>query len=348
MRRALSLSALLLPLLLALLVALTPRSAAAPTGPCGAGCINFVINVHDTGHVADSARTLDHLVDIYTRHGVKGELYLTGPMVELYAATEPALLRRLATSGMTISYHVRAPHPLVTGFDDRLRGLSDAQIEATLRDYETFGLDRATGELRRDRPGGYALVAQAMGQAPVTVVAPNSDTRVREAALRVYASLGAKAVVWYHERGTDLAAPLVRRQGLVVRPSDFSVTRWGAGAKAQFWWNRFTEDPAYVPLTYLQRQLRSWSAARPPFVTSLIHENNFYRDGAESWTLSYYGDKHKTTPLRPPFDLNPKEMSRPRSAADQAAIWSAYEDLVRWSAANLRVVTGAELAAMAP
>jgi hypothetical protein len=315
---------------------------------CHPACMEFVVNVHDIFHVDESADTILRLIAIFSRHHVKGEFYVTGPMVALYQAARPDVITALKSSGMTISYHVRPPHPLVTGFDGQLRDLSDADLERTLRDYETYGLDLTTGELQRDRPGGYTLATQAFGTAPVTVVAPNADPRVRLAALRVYRSMGARSVMWYHEEGASLDAPLVRRQGLLVRPSDFSVTRWAAGGKPeQFWWNRLSDTPGYAPLPWLRDQLGEWSAARGPFVTALIHENNFYRDGAESWTLAYYADKEKTRPLPPPWTSHPEERSRVRSPAARDAIFDAYEDMVAWAAANMQVVTAVELEKMA-
>jgi hypothetical protein len=327
--------------------AVIPEVIVPVANPCPEGCINFVVNVHDVNHVNDSADTLIHLADIYTRQGVKGEFYLTGPMVELYKAQRPDVIERLRASGMTISYHVRAPHPLVNGFEGKLAGLADADREALLRDYETFSLDRATGELDRTKPGGYTLVKNTFGSV-VTVVTPNKDPRNKLAALNVYRSMGARAVVWYHEEQASAANPITTRGGLVVRPSDIGLTRWlDPGGIEQFWWNRVGRDPSFNPVSRLKERLGAWSAPRGAFVTSLVHENNFYRSGPEGWTLSYYSAKDKDTPLPPPWNLNPKEESRVRGMEEQARIWEAYEDVVRWSAGNLRVVTGAELADMA-
>jgi hypothetical protein len=55
----------------------------------------------------------------------------------------------------------------------------------------------------------------------------------------------------------------------------------------------------------------------------------------------------KGPPLSPPFKLDAPDVSRPRPKAEQEKIWKAYEDLVAWSGANLRVVTSKELVRMA-
>ena len=314
--------------------------------------ISFAVNVHDVTHLSESAATLHRLMDVFTRHGVKGDFYLTGPMVKLYAESHPDVLARLSETGMTVSYHVRPPHPLVSGFDAPLRGLDDDALDAALRAYESHGLDLATGGLVTSEKGGYALATEALGTAPVTVVAPIDDPRIKDAALRNYREMGAWACVLYHETGTDPDEPFAFREGLLVRPSDFSVTRWKAGGVAEdaFWWNMLGSrwGETYVPLTYLSARLESWSGSRPPFVTSLIHENNFVRRGPEGWTPIYYdGTGEARVPKEPPFDLGAKDLSTLRPEAEREAIFAAYEEMVAWAAREMQVVTSRDLVTLA-
>ena len=318
--------------------------------------VQFVVNVHDTVHIDESAATLLRATALFEKYGVAGDFYLTGPMVRLYAEKHPEVLERLKHSQMTVSYHVRPPHPLYSGFDQRLKGVSDAQIKQTLGDYETYGLNLATGDLVRGEAGGYTLVAETLGRAPVTVVAPNSDQRIKTAAWEVYRSLGAQVGVFFHETGTQPERPFEWRNGLLVRPSDFSVTRWKAGTLSNqggdndpFWWNMLTGSHAaeYNPAAYLKQRLAAWAHDRPALVTSLIHENNFARKGAEAWTLSYYSDTEKTRALASPFDLNAPDASKARSAAEQDTVWAAYEEMVAHAATNLRVVTSEDILALA-
>ena len=100
---------------------------------------------------------------------------------------------------------------------------------------------------------------------------------------------------------------------------------------------------AYNPTRYLKERLGGWSGERPPFVTALIHEDNFYRKGATPWALIYYEDPEKGGPCTPPFDLDAPDPSRPRSAENREAIWTAYEELVAYAAGNLDVVTSEDL-----
>ncbi len=334
-------------------------SNAGAFGLEGPGYITFVINVHDTVHVDESADTILRLIGIYEKYGVRGDFYLTAPIVKAYSESRPDVIERLQSSNMTISYHVRAPHPLHSGFDKSLRGLDGAALASTLRDYETYALDPATGDLFKDQPGGYTYVAQVFGRSPVSAPTPNKDPQIKAAAEKIYASLGAQMTLLYHEEGTDLNKPFVWVNGLLVRPSDFSITRWTlpgsqkvAHDEEPFWWNMLNtpEAGSYNPSAYLQQRLAEWSgsgADRPPIITSLIHENNFSRSGPEGWSGRYFTGGDESRPLEPPFDLFAPDSSTLRSDAGQEAIWSAYEQMVAWASQNLMVVTSQDIVELA-
>ncbi len=317
------------------------------TGTPPRAYMNFVVNVHDWKNIHDSAATILRLVDLFERYGVRGEFYLTAPMVRAYQDQHPEVIARLRDSDMTISYHVRAPHPATPGFDGVLKGLSDADLASTLRDYETYRLDMTTGGLNRSEPGGYRYVAEVLGRPPV--VASHAQQRLRPVGLPIYASMGAGMTVTYHEEGTDPDQPFVWEQGLLERPSDLSVTRWAldSNSKPNFWWNYLERGVGDPPLVYLKQQLEGWQGARPPFVTTLIHENNFYRSGATPFAEVYYTDKSKKHALQAPFDLNAPDPSRARSQANQEQIWAAYEDMLRYAATELQVVTSADILQLA-
>ena len=89
--------------------------------------------------------------------------------------------------------------------------------------------------------------------------------------------------------------------------------------------------------------------ARAPFITSLIHENNFYRSGPVGWSSIYYSveQNKRKLPVSPPYDLNAPDPSHLRSEKDREAIWQAYEALVAYAAQNLNVVTSQDILMMA-
>jgi len=97
---------------------------------------------------------------------------------------------------------------------------------------------------------------------------------------------------------------------------------------------------------------QSWQASgatRLPFITALIHENNFPRRGPEGWTSFYYEIDAGTCgdPLPPPWDLSAPDPSQLRPTTEQEAIWAAYEALVAYAAAHLDVVTSGDLVHLA-
>ncbi len=332
-----------------------PNNLTTQPSDCKSGYMTFAVNTHDIRYVSNSADTILRLVDIFEKHalsnvegdGVRGDFYLTAPMVELYAAQRPDVIARLRDSQMTISYHVRPPHPAYPGFDARLKNLDDKTLEQTLRDYETYRMDLTTGNLDKSQVGGYKYVAQVFGRTPVVASPQSGDRRIRAAMLKIYAEMGAKMLVAYHEEGTDIAKPFVYEQGLLQRPSDFSITRVKMeNGRENFWWNLSVtpRGDEFNPTKMLQTKLAQWNALRAPFVTALIHEDNFYRSGTP-WQVFFYDANDK--PLSPPYNLNAPDDSKPRTPTQTDVIFKAYEELVAYAAQNLCVVTSADIVALA-
>lgn len=317
--------------------------------------ISFIINVHDWIHADESADILLKLVDLFEKYNVRGDFYFTAEVTRKLVEERPDVIERFKNSDMTISYHIRPPHPLYTGFDSRLQNLSDTELHQTLLDYETYALDLETGDLDRSQAGSYTYVAQVFGRNPVVAAAPNNDQRIKDTAQKIYASLGAQMTILYHEEGTKVEQPYEYVNGMLVRPSDFSVTRTTSiDGSDNFWWNFMSKPNAeeYNPTKMLQSQLAEWESrnyGRAPFITSLIHENNYYRSGAEAWSSIYFTMEkgQKTDPLLPPFDLNAPDPSKLRSPEEQQSIFAAYEELVAYAAAHLTVVTSEDILKLA-
>src|SRR5262249_60406539 len=115
---------------------LASSGAGAKTPPSSKGSITFVANTHDYGRVDRSADTVLRLIDVFGRYQVRGDFYLTAQAVEAYARSRPEVIRRLVDSQMTISYHLRPPHPGYPGFEYLLQERQGQALEAALRDYE--------------------------------------------------------------------------------------------------------------------------------------------------------------------------------------------------------------------
>ena len=239
---------------------------------------------------------------------------------------------------------------------ERMAQMPDEALLQALRDDETYRLAMSTGELLRDQPGGYQYVAQTFGRKPVALGVPARGPRLKATARRVYREFGAKVIVEHHESGTQMDVPFEYLGRLLLRPSDFSVTRWalpggpkGRKGRGQFWWNMVNTPlaEAYNPTGFLKKRLAEWNGTRPPLITCIIHENNFFRQRMTPFTYIYWSDSRKNQALKPPYDLNARDGSEPRSAQNIKQIWDAYEAVVAFSAANLRVVTSEDIASMA-
>lgn len=314
--------------------------------------MSFVINTHDWIRGEDSADIILKLIELFEQHGIHGDFYLTDPVTRYYAEHRPDVLERLCNSNMTISYHVRPPHPLNQGFDQSLQGLDGQALYDAIYAAETQRLDLATGRLIPDEVGGYRYVAEACGRNPVALGIPNGNPAIRAAAMEVYTDLGAQMIILEHEVGAEL-----RQVGeLWSRPSDFSVTRWttpNQQVDEAFWWNMLDSPHAtdYDPIAYLTANLEAWTAERPAYVTSLIHENNFYWQDSSPWDgiFTEMITPGESRPLRPPFDLDAPPVGSYRSAENQALIWETYAALVSHVASQpiIQVVTSADIVQIA-
>lgn len=75
------------------------------------GYMTFAVNVHDWVHPDERAGTLGRLMDVFERWGVRGDFHFTPEVARAHVEHHPAAVARVHSSAMTISYHVRPPHP---------------------------------------------------------------------------------------------------------------------------------------------------------------------------------------------------------------------------------------------
>lgn len=329
----------------------TATTVAPPAASQPSGFMNFVVNVHDFTRLDDSADTLLKLVDIFKRNQVKADFYFTGPYVQVCAEKRPDVIRAIREAGMGIGYHTRPPHPISGGYEGALKTMNDDEAAAELRRWETQAMDLATAKLIAGRSGGYQLVKDSFGTAPVCVSPLAGNPRFKRMMLQLLAGMGAKMVVQYHESGTDLEHPYQWMEGLLARPSDFSITRWPGRSETEesFWWNRLggpNADPVtFDPVAKLKAQLAAWRGNRAPFITALIHDSDLKYSGGPGWQTIYAGPNRR--PKAPPYDLKAPDRAQPRSAEERELILKNYAALVAYAAANLRVVTAADIVALA-
>lgn len=270
----------------------------------------FSINVQDFSHPAESAAVLDKIITLHESLDVPVDIYLTDAMVKIYAEQYPALLDRLKTSPVVaVSYHYRAPRPYANNYDwlGLRNTTSDQQYETILR-YETHAVDPVTGQTT-DEAGGYQYVASLIGYNPYTASSIASG-ELDNAVMRVFRDLGARMTV-VHGRALNLGDI---KDGLLVRPEHYDYMLFQFAG----------EDPVTAFESALAQARNAQDSRAPYFVGVKMHDNDFFAE--QSAWLTVYVDGGK----RPNWD--PSLVSPLLSTAEQAAMWTLYEQTVRYVA----------------
>lgn len=325
-------------------------SSPSSKSPTAKAYINFVINVQNFRYLSSSAEVVTKLCSTFSKFGVKGDFYLTGPMTQLYNKSHADIFSKLKQQG--ICYHSRPPHAIFDGFDGKLDGLTGDSLTSKINDFESQWLDLETGQLDSTKKGGFTLLKSLVGKAPTCVAVPNSNDTIKAAACAWYKTNGARSIVWYHKAQELGSNPFQTKNGLLSRPSDVVVDQWKASGEssATLWWNRYADGfpPADgKPHQYIEQKIATWQGKRAPFVTVLIHENNFTRNGADPWLNTYWKDKEKTQPRSAPFDLEAEDPSKRRGDEEQSRLLQAYSNMVEFCATNYTVVTMDDVCDMA-
>ncbi len=272
--------------------------------------LSFSLNVHDFGYPDLSAATVNRVIDIHESLAVPVDIFLTTTMVDLFADDYPTLMERLRTSPeVAVSYHVRPPKPYYTGYDWMdLRSLAGDQVYAIVMDYETHGLDLATGR-PTTLPGGFAKLASLIGRPPY-IVGALADAPLVTPVDRVFADLGATMRV-VHNRVVNAGES---RDGLYSRPEHVDLKLYEHAG----------EQPSAVLEAALAQAHAAQGALAPYFVGVKMHDNDFFATRC-AWGVIYMGSDRT-----PPWDVTYRASLK--SKATQAALWTLYEGTVSYAA----------------
>jgi len=331
--------------------------------------VNFAVNCHDWLDPDLSSAAVLRAARGFAKHDVRGDFYVTEPLAYAWAEKAPGTLEELKKLGMGFGYHHRPPHPVWFDSEQRRRILSLPSEDAwrEMERYETWRLDLETGGLITSVKGGYSGTAQLVGGPPLVLGAGAAAPHLVAWDREILRKMGARMLVAHHSGG-DPRYPLLWWQGMLARPSDFSVVRVppnsrqraaniqvlprgvAAGEEAgNFWWN-VTDDPEaqeHAPAKYLRRKLEGLAKDRLTFVTCLIHEDNWYKQGT-SWDGTYFEDRGRKQPRQPPFKPESRRMVRLRAEEERARIWAWWEDLAAAASGDprIRVMTAGDLLAL--
>ncbi len=301
-------SPLALPALALLLLAAAPALADDP--PREEYAI-FSINVQDFSYPQRSAATVRKILEIHEKYEVPVDFYLTGTIAQCYETVAPDLVERIARSPLaSVCYHVRPPAPYYVRYD--WMGLSEkdrAEQVRVVREYETHGLDLATGKPTAE-DGGYAALAKSAGYAPVCA-SLQSDGALSRAVQSVFVDLGLRMMAVHGTRGINLGD---RRDGTYLRPEHFDLKLF-----------HYPERTARDLVEDAFAQARRAEGARAPYFVGIkMHDNDFFAEES-AWVTVYQRGRRS-----PPWD--PSRRSPLLAEEDQADMWRHYESTVAWVA----------------
>ncbi|MFH1928347.1 MAG: hypothetical protein ABIK79_09310, partial [Chloroflexota bacterium] len=174
--------------------------------------VNFFFHCEDFISVHSQHATL-RLVELFERHGLKADFYLTGMVVERMLAESPEAIDAFKRTGMPISYHSdhHAPFPTIW---QRVRDLGwDEAVELALFQ-ENGHLNPCTGELTDGRPNQMSLITETFGRPPVVSIgaaAAHAPSPIRYA----HHQMGVPMAAVVDSTGPMLGLPLVWQNGML-------------------------------------------------------------------------------------------------------------------------------------
>lgn len=288
----------------------TPAAPPSTAAPATQDYVTFSINAQDFAYPELSIALLHKIITLHEQYQIPVDIYLTTTMTDLYAAQAPDLIERLKTSPVvSVSYHVRPPKPYHTKYDWLgLAQMSPAQQYDTIMNYETHGLDLATGQPTA-ASGGYQLLSDILGYNPY-IASVLADAELGTAARTVFKDLGASFTI-VHGRAINLGDTL---DGLYIKPEHYDYKLF------EF----VGQDAATAFENALAEAHKADGAHAPYFVGVKMHDNDFFAEKS-AW-LTVYVDGGK----RPPWNANLKSPLLSAEAQDQ--MWKLYESTVAYAA----------------
>lgn len=295
--------------------------------------ITFNINCHDFSDVDLSAKTVTNLIDLFEARNLKAEFYFTDLLFREYMKKYPHIIKRLKKLNMTISYHLRAPHPVTfkSPMTRYLTSLPKEQLLEELRKYETHGINPVTGKANTSGEGGYAYMKSVIGYPPPVAGLNAKDKILEEAELQVLKEMGLRMTVKGHEK-----QKLAFRGDILIRPAGFGISRLQGDTP---WY----ASPSLVDVS-------SSLQGNQGFGLVNIHEADFYTTKPGFYAIYYelFGER-ESRPKNPPFDLTAtSKWCRKKTKEEQAALWSKYTEILDYVASHseIKVITSSDIIRM--
>ncbi|MFH0818454.1 MAG: hypothetical protein V1898_00480 [Patescibacteria group bacterium] len=271
----------------------------------------FTLNVHDWVFPDKSADAVIKTINLHEKYNVPLDIYLDDQVMQVYLADYPEVIEKIKSSSLVaVSYHVRAPHPMSSGFTFLLKDRNQ------LIDYEEHALNLETGQYIESKPGGYQLIKDTFGYAPLAVGVTKNDVE------KVYADKGATFKI-IHGQEIKLGD---KSDYLYYRPENVEI-KW------------YEQNRAYMHNDITAQELIANSIGNQKrgglFINIKMHENNYYTEDTPFWPV-YWQDSQKTLPLQPPYDTSAgQKQIRIRPADYTQSMWEFYENALQYASENL-------------
>jgi len=283
--------------------------------------VNFFIHSEDFIS-AESQHATQRAAELFARHGIKADFYLTGLVTERMIADAPETIETLKRTAMPISYHadIHAPFPTLP---QRVRDLSwDEAVEETLLQ-ETHHLDPLTGKLTEDRPNQMNLLTDIFGRPPLVTIG-------------AMAGQGAQAIRHaQHQMGVHMASVNGAMLGLPLIWHNGMLRGLPSPSSYFYLMERFVRPDRGKPMradrsadqvvAILDRQVEQIPREKDSILSVGVHDFTFAL--TDGW-IGCYIDR-ETRQRRNPSSL---WASPPLAATERERIWHMYESVVAYCA----------------
>jgi hypothetical protein len=292
--------------------------------------VNFFIHSEDIIS-AESQHATRHLAEIFARHGLKADFYLTGLVAERMLAEAPETITTLKRLRMPISYHadIHAPFPTP---QQRVRDLDWNAAVAQIRIQETHHLDPLTGALSEGRPNQMGLLTELFGRPPlVTIGAPAG-----QGAQAIRHAQHQMGVPMASANGAMLGLPLIWQNGML---------RGLAGEGSYFYLLEFYMRPwPGEPLNaaqleaLLRAQIEQMPRGRDSLLSIAVHD--FFFALTDGWIGCYLDPETRRCRNPPRLWASP-----PLPTAERERLLHLYESLVAYCARHpdLTIITAEDV-----
>lgn len=274
----------------------TAETDPAPS-PSAYSQITLNINYIPDRRIAEqNCANIKRHVELMRQYHLKGNYYFTWLAAKQIADVDPAVFSTIQNAGFGIYHHGANRPPRPTPLE-RCKGMSWEEDVAAIREYESQDINPTSGQLIEGQVGGLLGMRERLGWQPFA-----TGRFFKAPILAVCKEYGVKVAVGLRDN-TGAPEEAAWYMGVFNRPDTPKLTL--APARILAWALQGAPDPR----PELAQRLRQLATGRIYLLSVLMHDTDF---------------------LLGETPRGPRLLSTPQ----QDAVWSAYEEIVKWVATN--------------